>query len=410
MVITTIALVFSFSTWFLMSIVAVKLPDIGFDFTKSQLYWIATVPGLSGGLLRIVNTFLIPIFGTRKVISISTFVKIIPLVMLGFAVQDTQTSFAYFLCISFLVGLGGGDFSSYMPSTSLFFPKRLQGVALGIQAGIGNFGVSVTQFLVPWVISFSTFAVLGWERGQSSSATGGTIWLQNAGLIYVIPLLIVGIIAWVRLKSVPVHASFREQFDIFSQKHTWFCTITYVMTFGTFAGFSAIFPLLLREYSQLPELGNMVYLAFIGPLLGSLSRVVFGPFADKYGGGIFTHITGVVLIASTGLLLWFGLFDATQASKMPVFLTVMLVMFFVSGIGNAATFRQYPIIFSHSPRQAAGVVGWTAAVAAFSPFLFATLKNTLGNTLFLSTLLVFFSIATIINYYYYTRKGCEKPS
>lgn len=123
LIITTIALIFSFSTWFLMSVVAVKMPDIGFKFTKSQLYWIATLPGLSGGLFRIVNTFVIPLFGTRKVITVSTFIKIIPLILLGFALNDTNSSFEYFLFISFLLGLGGGDFSSYMPSTSIFFRK-----------------------------------------------------------------------------------------------------------------------------------------------------------------------------------------------------------------------------------------------------------------------------------------------
>ena len=139
----------SFACWFLYSAVVVQLPKIGFHFTDDQLFWLAAMPGLAGGLLRILNTFLIPIFGTQKVVSISALLKIIPLLMLGFAVMDPSSSYGYFMLIGFLLGIGGGDFSSYMPSTSLFFPKRLSGTALGIQAGVGNFGVSLVQLLSP---------------------------------------------------------------------------------------------------------------------------------------------------------------------------------------------------------------------------------------------------------------------
>jgi len=133
--ITTIALTMSFATWFLFSVVVIKLPKIGFQFSDNQLFWLAAMPGLAGGLLRILNTFLIPMFGTKKVITVTTFIKIIPLFMLGFAIMDPSSSFGYFMFIAFLLGIGGGDFSSYMPSTSLFFPKKELGTALGVQAG-----------------------------------------------------------------------------------------------------------------------------------------------------------------------------------------------------------------------------------------------------------------------------------
>ena len=170
LLITTLALVMSFATWFLYSVVTIKLPQIGFKFTDDQLFWLAAMPGLSGGLLRVVNTFLIPIYGTRKVISISTLLKIVPMLMLGFAVMDKSTSFEYFMFIGILLGIGGGDFSSYMPSTSMFFPKSEQGTALGIQAGIGNFGVSLVQLLSPIIISMSLFSFLG--GGEIVEETG----------------------------------------------------------------------------------------------------------------------------------------------------------------------------------------------------------------------------------------------
>ena len=222
--ITTVALTFSFATWFLYSVIVIKLPHIGFQFTDDQLFWMAAMPGLAGGILRIVNTFLIPIYGTRKVISISSLIKIIPLLMLGFAVMNPQTSFTYFMLIGFLLGIGGGDFSSFMPSTSLFFPKKEVGTALGIQAGVGNFGVSLVQLLSPLIMSLTLFSFLG--GGEIIVETGKTIYLENTAFIYVIPLLIVGIWAWFSLKSIPVKASFKEQLDIFKDRHTLYCTMT----------------------------------------------------------------------------------------------------------------------------------------------------------------------------------------
>ena len=154
--ITTISLVFAFATWFVMSAIVVRLPGIGFKFTEMQLFWLTAMPGLAGGTLRLVNMFLIPIFGTRKVVAVATLAKVLPCLGLGFAVMNPQTPFWVFLVLAFLVGHGGGTFSSYMPSTSLFFPKRLLGTALGIQAGIGNFGVSLEQFVTPWIITFAS--------------------------------------------------------------------------------------------------------------------------------------------------------------------------------------------------------------------------------------------------------------
>ena len=153
--ITTITLILSFATWFMMSAIVVKLPGIGFKFTQDQLFWLAAMPGLAGGTLRIIHTFLIPIYGTRHTITISTLIKLIPCLGIGFAVMDLNTPYWVFMVLALSAGFGGGDFSSYMPSTNLFFPKKLKGTALGIQAGIGNFGVSLTQFMTPVIIGIA---------------------------------------------------------------------------------------------------------------------------------------------------------------------------------------------------------------------------------------------------------------
>ena len=356
--ITTLSLILSFATWFLMSAVVVRLPGIGFKFDDGQLFWLAAMPGLAGGTLRLVHMFLIPIFGTRKVIAIATLAKILPCVGLGFAVMNPTTPFWMFLLLALLLGMGGGDFSSFMPSTSVFFPKRLQGTALGIQAGIGNFGVCVTQFLTPWIITFAIGSgALATSQTFTKAGNTSPIWLQNAAFWYVPLLLIIGIIAWTSLRRVPMKASFGEQLDIFSNKHTYFCTITYVMTFGAFSGLSAAFPMLIKSvYGGMPGAPDPLKYAFYGPLIGSAMRVLAGPLTDKFGGAIFTTLCGVGLIAGAAFLGFSDVLTHPSMATFPTFVAVMLGMFFFTGIGNAATFRQYPVIFSHSPRQAAGVM------------------------------------------------------
>lgn len=415
--ITTASLVLSFATWFLMSAVAVRLPGIGFKFDDAQLFWLTAMPGLAGGSLRLVHMFLIPVFGTRAVVSVATLAKILPCVGLGFAVMNPGTPYWVFLLLALLLGMGGGDFSSFMPSTSVFFPRRLQGTALGIQAGIGNFGVCVTQFITPWIV---TFAIGGGALAASQTFSKGgkasMLWLQNSAFWYVPLLLVFGVLAWVGLRAVPVKASFREQLDIFRDKHTWFCTVTYVMTFGCFSGLSAAFPMLIKSvYGGFADAPDPLKYAFYGPLVGSAMRVAAGPLTDRWGGAVFTNLCGLGLIAGGLVLSFGGLLTPDSAAQFPWFVGVMIAMFFFTGIGNAATFRQFPVIFAHSPRQAAGVIGFTAAVAAYGPFLFNMLIGLVSRSSgspvpFFMGLVVFCVVATGINWWFYSRRGCEKPS
>lgn len=410
--ITTLCLVLSFASWFMMSAIVVRMPNIGFKFDTMQLFWLAAMPGLAGGTLRILHTFLIPIFGTRAVVTVSTFLKLIPCVGIGLAVMNPETPFWIFMVLAFSAGFGGGDFSSYMPSTSLFFPKRLQGTALGIQAGIGNFGVSLTQFVTPWIIGFAALGALGGDpQTFTKGAVTKPIWLQNAAFWYVPLLVVLGFLAWFLLRSVPVRASVREQSDIFKDKHTWLMTSLYVMTFGSFSGFSAAFPLLIKSvYGNFPDSPDPLKYAFLGPLIGSTIRIVMGPPSDKWGGAIFTQLSGIGLLAFSIAVTFFT--QPTSMAQFPWFVFCMLGIFLFSGIGNASTFRQIPVIFP--PRQAGGVLGWTAAVAAYGPFLFSLL---IGKVLtktgsvngFFYGVAVFYLLNIAINWWFYRRKGCEKP-
>jgi len=419
--ITTISLVLSFTVWYLMSAIVTKLPGVGFNFTQQQLFWLAALPGLAGGTLRLIHMFLIPIYGTRGTVTVSTLLKLIPIIGLTFAVMNVSTPFWVFVVLALMTGFGGGDFASYMPSTNLFFPGRLKGTALGIQAGIGNFGVSVVQFMVPVLLGVALVGgpqTLRTPNPVTHAVATSSIYLQSPIVIHVPLIIIMTLVCWYGLRSVPIKSTFTQQLGIFKDKHTWFCTLNYVMTFGTFSGLAAIFPMMIKSlYGGFPNAPDPLHYAFLGPLIGSASRVIFGAVADKTGGAILTTITGAGLAVCTVILLAAGLVAPSSMSQFPGFITVMLVMFFFTGMGNGSNFRQFPIIFKANPIFSAAVVGWTSAIAAYGPFVFSTLTGSvLGATSnksangFFWGLLVLVLAATVVNWYYYQRKGCERPS
>ena len=300
--ITTLNLTMAFIVWFLVSALVVRLPQIGFKFTPQQLFWLAAMPGLAGGTLRLVHMFLTPMFGTRLVVSLSTLSLLIPLVGWFYAVQDPGTPYWMLMLLAFLAGLGGGNFSSFMPSTSLFFPKRLQGTALAIQAGIGNFGVSIVQFVTPWIIGFALMggaAFMGDSQTLTKAGVQSQVYLQNAAAVMIPFTFVFGVSAWLMLKSVPVKANFAQQFDIFRSRHTWSMTSLYIMTFGAFSGLAATFPLLIKQiYGGFEGAPDPLAWAFYGPLVGSAARVVAGPLSDKLGGARVTHWAGLGMLAS----------------------------------------------------------------------------------------------------------------
>jgi NNP family nitrate/nitrite transporter-like MFS transporter len=403
--ITTASLTLSFAVWFVVSALVVRLDKVGYDFSTTQLFWLTAMPGLAGGSFRIVHTFLVPLHGTRRVVTFGTASLLVPLVGWYFAVQSLSTPYWVLLGLAFLAGLGGGNFSSFMPSTSLFFPRRLQGTALGIQAGVGNFGVSLVQFLTPWVIGF---ALLG---SVQTTDDGKEMWLQNAVLVWIPLVAFLALVAWLQLSSVPVRANVREQFDIFGDKHTWLMTSLYIMTFGSFSGFAATFPLMIKEvYGDFENAPDPLSYAFLGPLVGSIARVVAGPLADRYTGSLLTQISGIGLVACAIGVSFFVSPDSTSEFKW--FVLLMLGVFLFSGIGNASTFKQMPMIFP--PRQAGGVIGWTAAIAAYGPFVFSVLIaaaiSAWGSpTVFFLGAAAFYVINVGINWWYYRRPGAERP-
>lgn len=403
--VTTYTMVLAFATWYLVSAIAPRLNDIGYELTKEQLYWLVAVPGLAGGSLRLVFMFLPPVMGTRTLVAFSGALLVLPLFGWTIAVRDASTPYWILISLALAAGVGGGSFSGLMASTSYFFPKRLAGTALGVQAGIGNVGIGIMQLLLPWVVGFGLFgtAVLTPQSG----AEGKLVWLHNGGLVLVPWVILAVVLAILVLRRVPVKANFRQQLDIFREKHTWIMTAIYLMSFGAFSGLAAQTGLIiLNVYGSFPDAPNPLAWAWIGPMLGALVRAGVGPLCDRWGGAIFTFLGGAGMTIGTVVTLFF--LSPTSASEFSGFFTGMLMIFFFSGFANAGTFKQMPMIFP--PRQAGGAIGWTASIGAFGPFLVGMALSAMAPFSFFMICAVWCAFCTGLAWWYYARPNAEKPS
>ena len=426
------ALLLGFAVWMVWSVVVVNLPNIGFKYSTNQLFWLTALPGLSGATLRIFYSFMVPIFGGRKWTAMSTASLLIPAIGIGFAVQDIETSYPVMLILALLCGFGGGNFASSMANISFFYPKAQKGYALGMNAGLGNLGVSVVQFVVPLVIAAGVFGALGgapqtWMKaGQVKQ-----LWMQNAGFIWVPFIALTTVMAWFGMNDIAsAKASFAEQAVIFKRKHNWLMCWLYTGTFGSFIGYSAAFPLLIK--TQFPDVNPLQY-AFLGPLVGALARVLGGLIADKLGGAKVTLWTFVMMIAAVVGVLEF-LPQAGAAGNFWAFFCMFMLLFFGTGIGNASTFRMIPVIFlTERQRAAAGkgkpaqeqaiidankegaaVLGFTSAVAAYGAFF---IPKSYGTSIALTgspdtalwCFIGFYASCIAITWWFYARKHAEMP-
>ncbi|MGE4359434.1 MAG: nitrate/nitrite transporter, partial [Lysobacteraceae bacterium] len=333
------SLLLSFAVWMVWSVVVAKLPAVGFRLTTDQLFWLAALPALSGATLRIFYSFVVPIFGGRFWTTLATWSLMIPALGIGFAVQNPDTPYWILLLLALLCGFGGGNFASSMSNISFFFPKSEKGHALALNAGLGNLGVSAVQFLVPLVITVGVFGALGGEPLMSSDGVADhqPLWLQNAGFIWVPFIALSAIGAWFGMNDLTTaKASFAEQSVIFRRSHNWIMCWLYLGTFGSFIGYSAAFPLLAKiQFPHVPVLK----LAFLGPLVGALSRSFTGWISDRWGGARVTF--GVFVGMAAGVL---GVVYFVLAQSFSGFFAVFLFLCFVSGVGKASTVQMCPVI------------------------------------------------------------------
>ena len=352
LIISIPALTLAFAVWMVWSVVVVNLPNVGFKFSTNQLFWLASLPALCGATLRIFYSFAVPIFGGRRWTAISTASLLIPAIGIGFAVHNTATPYEIFILLALLCGLGGGNFASSMANISFFYPKAQKGTALGLNAGLGNLGVSIVQLVVPLVITAGVFGALGGES-QTVMKAGQPIpmWLQNAGFIWVPFIAVAAIAAWFGMNDLAeAKASFSDQAIIFKRKHNWLMCWLYLGTFGSFIGYSAGFPLLIK--SQFPGMSALSY-AWLGPLVGALARPFGGWLADKLGGARVTFWNFIAMgVGVFGVLHFLPV--QGNGGEFFGFLIAFMILFATSGIGNGSTFRMIPVIFLTERQRAAG--------------------------------------------------------
>lgn len=394
-----------FSVWLVWSALVVFLPKAGFAFTVDQLFWLVSLPALVGAFVRLPYTFAVGKFGGRNWTVISALLLLIPVGGLIACVSNPETPYMAFLLVAATAGLGGGNFASSTANISFFFPQRRKGLALGINAAGGNLGAATTQLLIPLIVV----------------GAGGAILLSNAGWVWVLPIIISAVCAWFLMDNLRVSTgSWREQAAVARYGDTWLLSLIYVGTFGSFMGYAAAFPLLLK--SQFPAVG--VGMAFLGALVGSLFRPMGGFLGDKLGGARVTVACFFVMAAGACAVLF-----AVGSGSYIAFFSAFMLLFAASGTANGSAYRMIPALFEEratrsalsdgaslagarirGQREAAAVVGLTSAIGALGGFLIprgiaSSISNTGSIALAMYVLLGFYAICIAITWRCYARKS-----
>ena len=339
-----------FSVWLLFSIVVTFLPAAGFDLTNDQLFWLISTAAIVGAVLRVPYTFLPALVGGRNWTVVSALLLLLPVGMLTAAVLDPGTPYWFFLLTAAAAGLGGGNFASSMASISHFFPDREKGLALGLNAAGGNLGVAVVQFLVPKAVLVGGLAVVGGAVGTTEA--GRELFLQNAALMWVPFILLAATGAYLFMNNLATaRFSFRDQAAAAGRRQTGIMALLYIGTFGSFIGFSAAFPLLIR--SEFPDVPLASY-AFLGALVGSVSRPFGGWLADRLGGARVTLATFATQAVAVLLIL-----ASLATGSFTAFLWSFLLLFVVVGAANGSTYRMIPMIFKVEAQQLGEQRGWS---------------------------------------------------
>jgi NNP family nitrate/nitrite transporter-like MFS transporter len=411
----------AFSVWAIWSIVVTKLPSAGFHYSTDQLFNLVALPGLVGALLRFPYTFAVTTFGGRNWTIFSSTVLFIPTIALAYFVTQPGTPYWQMASVAALAGFGGGNFASSMANISFFYPDRMKGWGLGLNAAGGNIGVSTVQLLTPLLLGVGLVNLY-----QATPGPGG-IYLLNAGLMWLLPLVVAVFGAVFFMNNLTnAKSSFKNQFAIIPRRHTWIMSFLYVGTFGSFIGYSAAFPLLIK--TQFPAIA--INIAFLGPLVGSLSRPLGGLLADKVGGAIVTFWNFIAMGAATIGVLYF-----VNVKDFSGFLTMFLILFITTGIGNGSTYRMIPSIFREENLQkakgggeagralalktasieSAAALGFIGAIGACGSYLVprsfgASIAATGSPHLALVGFLAFYAVCVAITWWFYLRRSFVSAS
>jgi len=499
------ALLCGFAIWGMWGIITVQMLNLGFPFSQAELFSLTAIAGLAGATMRIPASFLIRVAGGRNTIFLTTAMLLAPALGTGLVLQHKDWPLWAFQLMALWSGVGGGNFASSMSNISTFFPKRLQGTALGLNAGLGNFGVTTMQIVIPLVMTMSLFGGLagdsmvlvkdsGWILGKILSGT--PTWIQNAGFAWLLSLIPLSVLAyfgmnnlntvtpesggtisafikiiwlytlsfvpaglglylylpaptglgllnmWIAMPLIvfttlmvmrlaafgPMKENIAKQFAIFKNKHTWSLTLLYIVTFGSFIGFSMALPLsitvifgishapdaagVMQHTLKNPHAPSALTYAWIGPFVGALVRPIGGWISDKIGGSIVTQaISAVMVLASVAvgyvMLLAYG--SATPEQYFMPFMALFILLFTASGIGNGSTFRTIGVIFDRT--QAGPVLGWTSAIAAYGAFIAPVV---IGAQIKAGTpqiamygFAIFYALCLVLNWWFYLRPTSE---
>ena len=499
------SLLCGFAVWLMWGIITVQMLNLGFPFTKDELFTLTAISGLAGATMRIPSSFFIRLAGGRNTIFLTTAMLITPAIGTGIALQHPEWPLWAFQLLALWSGVGGGNFASSMSNISTFFPKRLQGTALGLNAGLGNFGVTTMQILIPLVMTAGIFGAMGgdpvtlvkdsgWILGKIEAGT--PTFIQNAGYVWILLLLPLAIAGWFGMNNLTsispeiggtliafikitwlytlafipaivglylylpaptglgmlnmwialplimvstllvmklaafgtMKENIQKQFAIFRNKHTWSMTVLYVLTFGSFIGFSMALPLSITvifgeqhiydavtqtwTHVKNPAAPSALTYAWIGPFVGALIRPVGGWISDKVGGSIVTQMISAVMVlasAYAGFVMMQAYQSATPEVYFTQFLVVFVILFAATGIGNGSTFRTVGVIFDRV--QAGPVLGWTSAVAAYGSFIAPeVIKGQIKAgtpELAMYGFAVFYALCLALNWWFYLRPGAE---
>ncbi|MDP1936769.1 MAG: antiporter [Hylemonella sp.] len=497
------SLLCGFAVWGMWGIITVQMLNLGFPFSQAELFTLTAIAGLAGATMRIPASFLIRLAGGRNTIFLTTAMLLAPAIGTGIALQHPEWPLWVFQLMALWSGVGGGNFASSMSNIGTFFPKRLQGTALGLNAGLGNFGVTTMQVVIPLVMTVSLFGAFGgesmtlvkdsgWILGKITAGT--PTYIQNAGFAWLLSLVPLSILCWFgmnNLKTVSpniggtmaafikiiwlytlsflpaglglylylpaptglgllnmwvampliiistlmvmkltafgtMKENIDKQFAIFRDKHTWSMTALYIVTFGSFIGFSMALPLSITVifgsthvfdaaanawvHAKNPNAPSALTYAWIGPFVGAAVRPIGGWISDKVGGSIVTQIISAVMVlasAAVGYIMLQAYQSATPEQYFLTFMVLFVVLFTATGIGNGSTFRTIAVIFDR--QQAGPVLGWTSAIAAYGAFVAPVVIGAqikAGTPQFaMYGFAVFYALCLVLNWWFYLRKN-----
>jgi NNP family nitrate/nitrite transporter-like MFS transporter len=405
-----------FSVWMLWSIVVVHMTALsspaatghpahtaasGWALTASQALCLVAVPSGVGAFLRLPYTFAVPVFGGRNWTTISAALLLIPCLLLAWAVSHPHLPYGVLLAVAATAGFGGGNFASSMANISFFYPEKDKGWALGLNAAGGNIGVAVVQKIIPPIV-----------------IAGGGVALARAGLFYVPLAIVAAVCAFLFMNNLTeAKADVKPVWQSLRHSDTWIMSLLYIGTFGSFIGYSAAFPTLLKTVFGRGDIA--LTWAFLGAGIGSVIRPLGGRLADRIGGGRITAVSFAMLAAGAAVALW-----SVNARNLPVFFASFMFLFVATGIGNGSTYRMISRIFKvkgelaggdpdtmvRVRRQAAGALGVISSVGAFGGFIvplaYAWSKSQFGSIEpALRFYIGFFLLLLGVTWYRYLRHG-----